>query len=302
MSIKAAIDIGTSSVKLLVLDVAVDGGYRILAEDSRVTSLGKGMAESGRLGANEIIATISCIGEMVERARALGAEAVRAAGTDALRRASNRMELLAPLAAAFALDVEILSGDDEARLSRAVALRELPDREGDVVFFDVGGGSTELTWCAGGEEREAVSLGLGARRCKELAGVTQPVAPAAQARLAELIDLELKNNAPGPQGGAVQLAGLGGTASQLVWALRGWRGEPKGEAHGAVVHAAVLREGLAQLALMPLDDVKQMTYMDPARAEIIYSGAAIIDGLLRFYGAPLFTVIDRGLRYGLILT
>jgi exopolyphosphatase / guanosine-5'-triphosphate,3'-diphosphate pyrophosphatase len=301
MSIKAAIDIGSSSVKLLVLDVAGDGGYSILAEDSRVTGLGTGVADSGRLGREGMDATLQCLRGMLEQAQRLHAMSMRAAGTDALRRASNRQDFLQLVSAELGLQVEVLTGTEEARLSRAVALREMPDSTGDIVFFDVGGGSTELTWCAQGAVRDEASLGLGARRCSELAGATQPVSAEAQQSLVRLIDAALHNGAPQHGTATVQLAGLGGTASQLVWALRGWRGEPRGEAHGAVVQAADLRDALARLAPMQLAEVQQLAYMDPKRAGIMYGGGAIIDGLLRFYHADCFTVVDRGLRYGLIL-
>lgn len=301
MSIRAALDIGSSSVKLLVAELAPDGAYRVLAEATRVTGLGKGMAETGCIGPAALQATLACLREMVATARAQGAEEIIAAGTDALRRAANQQEFLAAVQAELGLEIKVLSGDEEARISRAVALRELPAGAVDVVFFDVGGGSTELTWCQAGVLRLAHSLSLGARRCTELAQVAHPVSAEMRERLRGLIRAELEQHAPRPDASPVTLAGLGGTASQLVFALRGQRGEAKGEAHGAVMPLAELRGAMEQLAALPLERVQQLQYMDLARAEIIFAGVCIIAELMQFYGVEYFTVIDRGLRYGLLL-
>lgn len=301
MSIRAALDIGSSSVKLLVLELELSGEYKVLAEATRVTGLGKGLAKSGQLGAEAMRATLSCLQEMVATAREHGAVDIIAAGTDALRRATNQQEFLALARAELGLEIKVLAGDEEARISREVALRELPADARDVVFFDVGGGSSELTWCQAGVLRQAHSLGLGARRCTELAQVAHPVTAPMRERLAQLIRNELQLHAPRPASRPVTLAGLGGTASQLVFALRGRRGEAKGTAHGAVVSIGELHEVLEQLGELALEGVQQLKYMDPARAEIIFAGAEIIAELMRFYGVEYFTVIDRGLRYGLLL-
>jgi exopolyphosphatase / guanosine-5'-triphosphate,3'-diphosphate pyrophosphatase len=301
MSIRAALDIGSSSVKLLVLDLAPGGAYSVLAEEARVTGLGKGLAQTQRLSPAAMQATLECLREMTATARAHGAVEIIAAGTDALRRAQNQQEFLELVQAGLGLELKVLTGDEEAQISRTVALRELPAGVSAVVFFDVGGGSTELTWCQDGALRAAQSLGLGARRCTELAQVAHPVTASMRARLAELISGELNRHAPRPDTAPVTLAGLGGTASQLVFALRGRQDAAKGAAHGAVVPAGEVHSALEALARLSLEDVQQLKYMDPARAEIIFAGVFIIAELLRFYAAQQFRVIDRGLRYGLLL-
>lgn len=301
MTIRAAIDIGSSSVKLLVLELRADVAYCVLAEQARVTGLGKGVGEAGCIGPAALRATLDCLHEMVDTAHAMGAADIRAAGTDALRRAANRAELLDAALDELGLRIEVLSGDEEARISRAVALRELPPEAADAVFFDVGGGSTELTLCQSRRLISAQSLGLGARRCTELAQVAQPVTAAQHRRLSELVQRELEAHAPRCAAGPVTLAGLGGTASQLVYVLRGLHGAAKGAAHGARVTAGEIHAVLEQLAGMTLAQVQGLKYMDPARGEIIYAGISIIAELLRFYTAEDFMLIDRGLRYGLLL-
>jgi len=310
MSVRASLDIGTNSVKLLVLELDQVGGFKVLADEAVVTGLGRGVARSGRLSEAGIEETMAALRTFVVRARALGAMGIRAAGTAALRDAVNRDEFLGRARAEFGLVVAVLSTDEEARLARAVALRELAGLGRDAVFFDVGGGSTELTWFRNGQAVEACSMPLGARVLTELAQVTQPVSADAARRTEEAVLRILGETAAGEQGavlgkaaeGRPVVAGLGGTATTVVWLLRGERGEPRGDPHGAVVSAGELSHLCEKVGALPLEGVRALPNIDPARADVIYAGMAIIAGILQTYGAEDFHLIDRGLRWGLLLT
>ncbi len=327
MSIKAAIDVGSNSVKLLVLDLQDNGDYRILLDRSTVTGLSRGLTESGGLGQRAIDDTMECLRSMVAKARELGAEEIHAAGTAALRSASDSERLTGPARSELGLDIRVISGDEEARLSRAVALRELTQVFGgaaprDVIFFDVGGGSTELTWCRKGVVADSASLALGARRCTELAGLRHPVSLEMLGRLHELLDRVMDEEAPVVTGNdspeddrlapppdddfnypeqGVCLAGLGGTASNVVWLLQGRAGKDAGDPHGQRVRLSQLDELLHFLAPLSPEQVLEVPNLDPGRADIIYAGISILATLCDFYKAEEFIVIDRGLRFGLLL-
>jgi exopolyphosphatase/guanosine-5'-triphosphate,3'-diphosphate pyrophosphatase len=313
VEVHAAIDVGSNSVKLLVLRLAPEGGYEILLDDTRVTGLGRNLGDGGPLDAQAREDTLSCLREYLERAAALGAGQVRVAGTAAMRRATDAPELLAAIEQegqthGLAVTAEVLSGEDEARLSRAVALRELPSGSPDVVFFDVGGGSTEITVLRGREALKSTSLPLGARRCTDAAGVVQPVMASMRERLDAMIEMELRGapglprQADGPgQPAAPRVAGLGGTSSSMVWLLRGLRGEPAGDPHLARVTLVEGEYLLHHLADRSLREVRGLPNLDPARAEVIYAGVLIICAVVRRCGAQEFVLVDRGLRFGLLL-
>jgi len=301
VTVRAAVDVGSNSVKLLVLDIDSTGGYRILYDQARVTGLGRGLGDSGELNDNAVQSTLSCLRDFNAIASELGAGEIRAAGTSAMRRADDATEFIRRVQEATGITIEVISGEREALLSRVVALRELPPGKPDVVFFDVGGGSTELSWCRDGEVRAEASLQLGARRCTEQAGVVHPVTPFMRERLAAMVDVALAD-APGPGDGAeVQLAGLGGTATSVVWMLRGTAGEPPGDPHMAEVSLAQVRGLLTVLAQRTAREVQAQPGLDPGRADVIFSGMAIIAGLMVAYGVDSFTLVDRGLRFGLLL-
>lgn len=305
MTIKAALDIGSNSSKLLVLEMT-DTGYTILWDESRVTGMGKGVGASGELAPEALERTFATVSAFAERARAMGAESIRAAGTAALRSAGNREEFIGRVQKELGITVEVLSGADEARLARLVALKELTCAAGQAVaFFDTGGGSTEVTLCHGERVVGEVSLPLGARRCTEAAQLSHPVTPQARERLEAMITTTLADVPAIPDDvrpGAVQLAGLGGTATNVVWMLQGARGEGISDPHLKRVARGELRGLLDLLAPMMLREVQVRPNLDPARAEVMFAGIAIIKGLLDRYGADYFTLVDRGLRWGLLFS
>jgi exopolyphosphatase/guanosine-5'-triphosphate,3'-diphosphate pyrophosphatase len=309
--IRAALDIGSNSIKLLVAAVDEHNHYRTLRDVSLVTGLGRGVSTSGELSAQAVNDTLTCIRELVHEARELGAVEIRAAGTAALRNALNPQALLRPLREQLQIEARVLSGDEEAQLSRDVALKELTRLNPgqaylEAIFFDLGGGSTELTLielrlASGPQVAESCSLPLGARRMTELSGLSQPVSPQAKAQLLESIRLQLEL-APRPQSAHIPLlAGLGGTASVLVWIWQGLQGEARTDPHGAQLQLSWIEALLERLEPLSAEQVKALPYLDPLRADIIYAGASIIAAILRHYGAAEFQLLDRGLRYGLLL-
>jgi exopolyphosphatase/guanosine-5'-triphosphate,3'-diphosphate pyrophosphatase len=302
MAIEAALDIGSNSVKLLVADVDHDGGYRVILDENEVTGLASGLAPGGPLDAAAAARTLSCIGRFVARGRLLGATRFVAAGTSALRDAGDAQRFLERVRNDLQLDIHVLSGEDEARLSRTVAIRELPPGGPDLLFFDVGGGSLELTLLHGEEVRAETSLQLGARRATDAAHLKQPVAAEVRTALDSYIEERLGQGAPAaPAGAQLRLAGLGGTVSTAVWMLAGQRGEGQVDVHRSELTLEQLEGLLAAVAPLPLAELQQWPNLNPERAPVIYAGICIIVHLLRHYGAQGLTVTDRGLRYGLLL-
>src|SRR3954447_651589 len=165
----AAIDVGTNSVKLHVAE-RLDDGWRAVADRVVITRLGEGLAESGRLGEEPIRRTVAAISELADGARRQGAEAIVAVGTAGLRQAANAGELLEIARALASVEVEVISGEEEARLSFLAATSVLDVGGGRLGVFEVGGGSSQFTF---GEER--FSLALGAVAVTERSGLERAV-------------------------------------------------------------------------------------------------------------------------------
>jgi exopolyphosphatase/guanosine-5'-triphosphate,3'-diphosphate pyrophosphatase len=298
----AGIDIGSNSIKLLVLDRHENGSYTILHDESRVTRLGKGIEVGFKLDPKSIEDSLACLADYMETAHRLGASSIRVAGTAALRNATDADYFIHHVEKHLGIHIDILSGSEEAEIARKVALRELPMGSADVILFDLGGGSTELTWCFGNQLKAEVSLELGARQLTEEAKVVHPVTESHRRMLIEHIRSKL-TNVPGPgKEVQVRLAGLGGTATQIVWILDGLKGHGRHDPHGRVIKRAELGLLLEKICNLTPEEMIALNNMDPARADVIFAGTMAIDELMAHFRCEEFILLDRGLRFGLVLT
>ena len=144
MSRVAAIDCGTNSIRLLVADTAPSGALRDIYREQRVVRLGKGVDATGVLDPEALERTRVALADYTAVLRRKGTERVRMVATSATRDARNRDDFFGMVRATLGVDAEIISGDEEARLSFAGAVGELDPSDGPFVVVDTGGGSTEL--------------------------------------------------------------------------------------------------------------------------------------------------------------
>ncbi len=298
MEVRAALDVGSNSIKLVVLEIGSGGTYKILHDEYAVTGLGTGLTAGGDLQPQAVADSLQCIEYMVGTAQAFGASTIVAAGTAALRKAADSQGFVDAVYKQTGVRIDVVSADDEARLSRTVAMRELQGTCKQVVFFDVGGGSTELTWCEGDAATRVVLMPLGARQLTEAAQISQPVSAAMDARLAQCVSEEFSKHEITTGG---LLAGLGGTAVTLTRLLQ--ESTDDVEQYPAVVRvdAARISEMLTRLRKLDMDQVEALLAFDPKRAPVIYAGAYLLNELLTRFSAEEFLLVDRGLRFGLLL-
>ena len=174
----------------------------------RVTRLGEGQAAAGRLLPEPMRRTAAAVAEFARAARGLGATRVRIVATSAVREARNRGEFVARLEAESGESVEVISGEDEARLTLQGVTSGLPDLGDSFVLFDIGGGSTEFVLARAGGAAAAVSLRLGVVRLVEEWGEPGPVRWDRFARMREVIERRLAAEVPeAHRGGAGRRAG-----------------------------------------------------------------------------------------------
>jgi exopolyphosphatase/guanosine-5'-triphosphate,3'-diphosphate pyrophosphatase len=138
---RAAIDVGSNSVKLCV----VDGDGTRLERSLVVTRLSEGLAGSGRLDPDRILTTAATVGKLATRARELGADSIIVAGTEACRRATNVHLLVEAIDRDAGLPLRVLTGPEEARLGFVGAIGGLGPAEGPTLVVDIGGASTEIS-------------------------------------------------------------------------------------------------------------------------------------------------------------
>src|SRR5688500_9222036 len=163
----AAIDIGSNSIRQIVADVAADGTIRVVDEMKAAPRLGAGTRETRRIDESRMRDALEVVGRMTTLARQLGAERVEAVATSAVRDTSNGQLFLDLIREENGLDVRVLAGEDEARLSFRSALAHFELGKGRAVVLDIGGGSLEIALSADGLLERLISLPLGALRLTE---------------------------------------------------------------------------------------------------------------------------------------
>lgn len=294
----AAIDVGTNSVLLLVAERQADGRFTAVEERSEITRLGKGVDQTKTLSPDAIETTLKVLERFAQEARELGAKGLVATATSAARDASNGKVFLEGARQRAGLEVEIISGAEEARLSFASAFSDFGGKH-PLVVLDIGGGSTEFIYGdAKGEVTFRHSFDVGSVRLTERHVKTDPPSHAEL----EAIDAMLAqafSTLPAPPAG-FKMVGVAGTVTTLCAVAR--RVEPYDPSliHGAVLPLLEVNAALTRLASLPTSLRKTVPGLQPKRADVIVAGGLIFRAAMRTLGVQDVIVSDRGLRWGLL--
>jgi len=294
----AVIDVGTNSVKFYVADREDDGTWTTVVERSEVTRLGEGLDKTGGLGAEPVRRTVDTIAGMVEEALRLGVDDIAAAGTAGLRIAPNRDELLDAVRERTGIHVEVVPGEEEARLAYLATRAALGLHDEPVADFDTGGGSSQFTFGHGDRVDEQFSVPVGAVRFTEEFGLDAPVD---DQRLAEALDaiatgLEPLDGRTAPE----KLVGMGGAVTNLAAVKHELAEYEPDVVRGAVLERDEVERQVELYRTRTADERREIIGLQPKRAEVILAGACIVLTVMRKLDAPSLTVSDRGLRHGLM--
>ena len=163
----AIIDIGSKSIKFFVGERTEDGTIRTILDTNDIAALGEGLSKTGRISDEALERNAQSVAAFAAKARELGAEKIVSVGTMALRSAENSADFVARVKELCDVGVQIIPGEEEARLSYLAVLSGLPLQDGDLVIFDTGGGSTEFIFGHGTELKNRFSVNLGSNRITE---------------------------------------------------------------------------------------------------------------------------------------
>jgi exopolyphosphatase/guanosine-5'-triphosphate,3'-diphosphate pyrophosphatase len=294
----ATIDIGTNSVLLLVAEKDSTGRWTAVEERAEITRLGKGVDRTKVLDGESMAITLDVIERFATEARHLGADALAISATSAARDASNGKQFLDGVLTRAGVPADVLSGDEEARLSFLSAFTDFGGA-GPLVVIDIGGGSTEFIF---GDASGAISFrrsfDVGAVRMTERFLAGDPPAPdeleALKASLRQTF-APLPTPTPG-----FRFVGVAGTATTLCAIAK--RVEPYDAAivHGAELTKAELDATVTRLAHLPVALRRTLPGLQPKRADVIVAGGEILRLATELLGAASVTISDRGLRWGLL--
>ena len=295
---KAVIDIGSNSVKFLVSELASDGIIKNILDTNEIARLGEGLEKDGLLTEEAIKRNTEAVRGFYEKAVEMGACEVKAVGTMALRKAKNRDEFLKRVKNACGLEISVVPGEEEARLSYLGVLSGFSFEDEAVTAFDTGGGSTEFIFGEGRELKERFSINLGANRIKENYLISDPVSDAEIKRAREDILNELKD--AGIKKEHSLLIGIGGTVTTMASVKAKMEVYDADKIQGSVLTKADVEAELAMCKNMTVEERRRIVGLHPKRAEIVVAGALIVDTIMETAGAKELKVSDRGLRHGLM--
>jgi len=300
----AAIDIGSNSVRLLVAEALRGGNYRILDEEREPTRLGRSVSSEGRLDDESMDRTVAALRTFKEIATGYQVTRLRTIATCAVRESRNGPEFCRRVREEVGLEVEVISGEREARLAFASVQHAFDLSGRNTVVADIGGGSTEIVFATGNLIESIFSTPLGAVRLTEQFGLGECCEGADAARGLERLDEEvngvLKKRTTRPLFAPHLLVGCGGTFTTLAELMMAAKRELDVPVAGYTISQAEVHHLLDRLRKMPLRARRGMAGMTPDRADIIIAGLTIVDALMRRYRVNTLAIHTRGVRDGLL--
>ncbi|MBI5473379.1 MAG: Ppx/GppA family phosphatase [Ignavibacteriae bacterium] len=295
----ASIDIGTNTVLLLIAEVDGKGTITPIVYEQRVPRLGKGVDASRNLNAEAMQRVVDVLQEYRSLIERHNVERTIVFGTSAVRDASNKQEFAELIHSTTGLELEILTGNDEALWTFRGAISGIPNLTKATVI-DIGGGSTEITV---GDEREifsSVSLNVGSVRLTERFFKHDPPTPMELENAIAFTEDEIAKAARFDFKGST-LVGVAGTATSLAVLAQGL----KSFSIGAVTNYSVGKETVSHLfrtlQVMASHEILSLSSVMEGRSDVITAGALIAREIMEHFGFESMVVSERGVRYGIVI-
>ena len=296
----AAVDCGTHSTRLLVARARPDGSLETLERLMTVTRLGAGVGRTGRLDPASVERTLEVLRRYRDVLGVHGVEAVRATATSAARDAANREDLLSPASEVLGAPIELLTGEEEGRLSFLGATAELDPADGPFLVFDIGGGSTE--YAVGTTEAEGVvTVDIGCVRLTEAYLEHDPPTAVELSSAISVVQAHLEDvSRELPDAKAAQTAvGLAGTVSTVAAVEIGLATYDRDRIHHFRLTRAAAEDVFRTLATEPLADRVLNPGLERERADVIVGGCCVLVATMRFFDLDEILVSEADILDGL---
>ena len=299
----AAIDIGSNSIKLVVVDAAASDSFAVLSREREVVRLGHETLLKGHLGRDAILRATDCIRRFRSIAEARGAERIVATATAAVREANNSANFIKAVEHKTGIKVEVLSGVEEARLIGLAASHGCSSKKLSTLNIDIGGGSTEISIFRDGLPLSLLSIKLGAvglteryltsdpPAAKQVENLRSEIRAALERPARELHDARWDN-----------VTGTSGTILAIGKALRErTTSQQMVQPSEAVIDVRELAQFNNALASMTVAERRNSARLTAQRAEIIVAGGLILEGTMRALKVKSLHTCEWALREGVII-
>ncbi len=298
------IDIGTNSVRLLVVRINPNHSYSILSRQKQQVRLGEGEFEDEEILPDAIERLVIVCKKLTELARTFNTDEFVAVATSAMREAANQHDILHLLRQEAMVDVSVISGQEEARLIYLGVSSGVNIGDRQAFFIDIGGGSTEIA--LGGEQNyhHLESFKLGAIRLSNLyesGSETGPVSPDHYRKIQQHVKDAIIHSVQKISKQKPDIAiGSSGTIMNLAEIAQKALHQNGNSAENVLVYKD-LRKVIDLLCSLPLEQRRKIPGMNPERADIIIPGAAILDMFMKELSFESIIITPRGLQDGLLV-
>ena len=299
----AAIDIGTNSVHVIIVQVRPDRSFEIIDREKEMVRLGSGGLGGRSLTEPAMVSALQALGKFTRLAESHDVDEIVAAATSAVREADNGREFLNAIRQRTGIQVRVISGTEEARLIHRAAVYGVDVSGGAAVVIDIGGGSVELTQGTGARTHVAQSVKLGVIRLTEqfvrsdplsrrderqmVSHITETIAPTVEKIVSREFD---------------RVIGTSGTILSLgALAVGEGRAVGSDDLRSRRVSTKQIRRLRRDVCALDLAGRLRLPGLDPRRADLAAAGSILLDTILRQIGAVELTLCDLALREGLAL-
>ncbi len=299
----AAIDIGTNSIHMIVVQVKPDLSFEIVDREKEMVRLGAGGLGGRMLAPAAAESALETLSRFKQLAESRQVDEILAAATSGVREARNGGEFLAAVAARTGIRPRVISGVEEARLIHKAAVYGVDATSGTTLVVDIGGGSMEVTLGTATEVRLARSFALGVIRLTDKYVTTDPLSRGDERRIVKHVRSTFASFARQVVStGFTRVIATSGTSLSLgQMVVAGRRLFDSDTIHHTRIPAKALHRVRKLVVGLDMQHRLRLPGLDSRRTDLVVAGAILLDTVVRLLGAKEITLSDLALREGLIL-
>jgi exopolyphosphatase/guanosine-5'-triphosphate,3'-diphosphate pyrophosphatase len=293
----ASIDIGTNTILLLIAEVEGREIYPLF-EMETVARLGEDVQKNGILLIEAMDRGLQTLAQYLKRCQEFEVQKIFAVGTSALREAKNAEDFLKSAEKKLNLSIDVISGEEEARLSFLAVAKDLQEKEKPIFVVDIGGGSTEFIMGKGDQIKQWISLPIGSVRFTEQFLHSDPIREEEWEKMEKKIQEHLVNIPHSKE--PLSMVAVGGTATTLASVEQGLEDFIVEKIHHFILKREALKKQLLLYRSKTIEERKKIPGLPIARADVILAGAAILYMAMEEFHCPSALISCHGVRYGLL--
>ncbi|HEY2493562.1 MAG TPA: Ppx/GppA family phosphatase, partial [Paenibacillus sp.] len=291
------IDIGSNSIRLVIYDTTPEGGYKVVKELKQAARLSEKSSVQGRLEEKELWSIVPILKQFKQVCTTFEVEQIRAGATAAIRNAPNANEIIEFLSRESAIDIKIITGEEEAYFGFLGVINSFDIQDGFVV--DIGGGSTEITLFQNRRYQNSISLPFGAVNTNVKFGNNGNWNEEEIHELRSYVLEKLQQNDWMKSRPDLPVFGLGGTIRSLGKIDQKNRHYTMPNSHNYVMDTEQVNHMYEMLPSIPFEKRKHVDGLSKSRADIIVSGLIIFHTVYHYIQANRCLISGEGLREGM---